>query len=61
MALEDRDECGFVNVPRVSLRGARCGVPFIPAQPDCQSIFSSLEIDVDSGEAQATENSVCSK
>lgn len=98
MALEDRDECGFVNVPQVVLDDfdlaadrVQINLPALlkeldfvapiydtttwevigegpgvechssPTQPDCESVFSSLGLDADSGEADASENSVFSK
>ena len=98
MALEDRDECDFVNVPQVVLDDfdldadrVQINLPALlreldfvapvydtttwevigegpgvechssPMQADCESVFSSLGLDPESGEADASENSVFSK
>jgi uncharacterized repeat protein (TIGR04052 family) len=95
LALEDRDECGFLNTPQVRLEdfdlendvvevdlvallaeldfiapiydpetfevigegpGAECHSA--PTQPDCELIFTAMGLDSETGDADASENSV---
>ncbi len=95
LALEDRDECGFINNPAIELDGfdlrtntvmldipaLLASLDFIspiydpetfepigegpgvechssPMQPDCETIFTNVGLDMASGSASATANTV---